>query len=183
MDKHKVCSFFGHRQIFCKDIRERLLATIENLILNGANHLIIGTHGDFDTLSLSVCRELRKIYPQIKISVVFTTLTILRKDTYDDDIGSSIADYYNDVETLIYDFEEEHFKRQIVVSNRQIVDDSDTVVCYVDFDKYQSGAKLAVKYAKKRNKAIINLFKEQDRPFYGMTEEEKKKYWDNIFKK
>lgn len=174
-----IC-FFGHRKIYCKDIKERLLTAVEEQIKNGADSFIIGTHGDFDTLSLTVCRELRNKYPQIKISVVFTTLTILKKDNYDDEIGSSIADYYKDVETMIYDIEEEHFKQQIIISNRKMIDDSDKVICYVKFKEYRSGAKRAVTYAKKQNKDIINLYKEQDSPFYGMTREEINAEWQKL---
>ncbi len=37
-------------------------------------------------------------------------------------------------------------------------DESELVVCYVDMNKGISGAKNAVKYAKKRGKQVINLF-------------------------
>lgn len=43
------------------------------------------------------------------------------------------------------------------------------VICYVDFNKQKSGAKTAVKYPLKKDKRVINLFKEEDRPFYCMS--------------
>ena len=166
----KTICFLGHRQFSARDLRERLLNEIKNNIsLNEDVLFLMGRHGEFDSLALSVCRELRKEYSKVKITVVFTSLAILRKT---EEEMYSVADMYDDVETMIYNIEEEHFKNQIVSSNKQMVDDSDIIICYVDFEKRQSGAKIAVKYAQKQNKKVINLFKEQDRPFYGMTEEE-----------
>ena len=167
----KTICFLGHRQFFAKDLHERLSEEIKNNISPDEDVLfLMGRHGDYDKLALSVCRDLRKEYPKVKITVVFTSLAILRKP---EEEMYSVADMYDDVDTMIYNIEEEHFKNQIVSSNKQMVDDSDTVICYVDFSKRQSGANIAVKYAQKQNKKVINLFKEQDRPFYGMTEEEK----------
>lgn len=167
-----IC-FFGHRNLWGKDIRERLKKQLESH-LDDEVHCFVGTHGDFDSLALSVCRELRKTY-KMKITVVFTSLNVLKKDK---DLEYSIADNYDDVETMIYDIEEEHFKNQIVVSNRRMVDDCDIVICYVDMKEYRSGAKRAVNYAKRQGKQIINLFQEQDRPFYGMTKEEIEAEWE-----
>lgn len=172
-------TFFGHRELFNRDIRNRLKAEIEKY-LGEDIHCIIGTHGEFDSLALSVCRELRRSYPNIKITVVFTTLNVLQKG---EDELCSTADLYNDVETAIYDIEEEHYKRQIIVSNQRMVDDSDMVICYVDMERYQSGAKKAVKYALKKGKQVINLFKEEDKPFYGMTREEIDALWEETKKK
>ena len=174
----KVC-FFGHRNLWGRNIKDRLLKQVES-ICDDEVHCLIGTHGEFDGLALSVCRELKRKYSNLKVTVIFTSLNILKKDK---DSEYSIADYYDDVETMIYDIEEEYFKNQIVVSNRKMVDDSDIVICYVDMKEYRSGAKKAVNYAKKQGKQIINLFDEKDRPFYGMTEEEKQAEYKKLFKK
>lgn len=169
-------SFFGHRNLWGRDIKDRLYNEVAKFVqTNEEISFLIGTHGEFDSLTLSVARELRKIYHNIKITVVFTTLTILRRDS---ETEYSIADYYDDVETMIYDIEDEHFKNRIIASNRRMVDDSDIVICYVDMQEYQSGAKRAVKYAIKQNKQVINIFKDSDRPFYGMSKEEILKEWE-----
>ncbi len=149
-------TFFGHREVFSRNIKERLKVEIKKH-LDEDIHCIIGTHGEFDRLALSVCRELRRSHLNIKITVVFTTLNVLQRGKNQ---LLSRADLYNDVETLIYDIEEEYFKRQIIVSNRRMVDDSDMVICYVDTKRYRSGAKKAVKYAEKQGKRVINLFRE-----------------------
>lgn len=53
-------AFIGHRQIFAKDIDERLLAAIDIEIAGGCKSFTMGTHGEFDMLALRACRRLRK---------------------------------------------------------------------------------------------------------------------------
>ena len=56
LNKEYEIVFFGHRKIFKeKEIRQRLLDCIEQHILNGAKRFKVGTHGEFDSLALSVC--------------------------------------------------------------------------------------------------------------------------------
>ena len=177
----KTIALFGHRRLWGKDIRERLTNVIKTEIEKYDEvNFLIGNHGDFDSLTLSVCRELRKSYPQIKITVVFTSLHIMVK--HKDELFTTL-DLYKDVQTMMYEIEEEHYKNQIVVSNRRMVDDSDLIICYVDMNEYRSGAKRAIKYAIKQNKPVINIFSEQDKPFYGMTSEEIDKEWEKIKRK
>lgn len=82
----------------------------------------------------------------------------------------------------MYEIEEEHFKRQIIISNRKMINDCDVLICYVNKKRNPSGAKLAMNYAKRKGLKIINLYKETDEPTYGMTEDEKQKYYDNLDK-
>ena len=175
----KTIAFFGHRHILDTKIRERIKNEIEINLCDDIQCLI-GVHGEFDRLALSVCRELRESYPQIKIIVVLTSLNIFKKSTSN---ASSIMEIYRDVETMIYDIEDEHFKKHIVVSNRKMVDDCDLVICYVDMKKSKSGAKRAINYAKKKGKKIINLFRDEDRAFYGMSEQEIEAEWNKFIKK
>lgn len=169
----KTVAFFGHRLLWGREIRERVKKEIESN-LNEDVCCLVGTHGEFDSLVLSVCREIKKDFPYLKITVVFTSLNVLQKrkgEIYSD------ADMYKDVDTVIYDIEEEYYKKQIEISNRKMVDESDLIICYIDKERRNSGAKKAVAYAIKQGKRVINLFQEQDRPFYGMTSEEKEKKW------
>ena len=168
----KVC-FVGHRQIFDRSIRERLKIAIENEIKNGCKFFTMGTHGEFDELALSVCRELRKSYKDIKIEVVITSLKKIEKQLlYDDEFGKEYEIPYSDVSTIMYEIEETHFKKQITESNHQMIDDCDTLICYVNKKHNPSGAKHAMNYAKRKGLKIINLYNEQDEPTYGMTKEQ-----------
>ncbi len=147
-------SFFGHRRLFDSNVEERLYAELVNIAeTNDAVSLLIGTHGEFDRLALSVAREIRRTYANVRISVVLTSLSLLRKGE-----GCAAIAYYNDVQTVVYDIEEEFYKKRITATNRKMVDDSDVVICYANMQEYRSGAKDAVKYAMRQNKRIINLF-------------------------
>ena len=174
---NRMCSLFGHSRLWkSEEVAERLYAELELLVSEGILVFQVGTHGEFDKVALSQLRRLRRSHPDIKISVVFTTLTILTPDKD----GNSRVMGYEDVEVTTYPIEEVHFKNQIVVNNQMMVDQSDVILCCVDFAEYRSGAKRAVKYAQKQGKRIINVFKESDRPFYGMTQEEKDEYWKKV---
>ena len=90
---------------------------------------------------------------------------------------------YDDVKTIMYDVEDEHFKRQITISNRQMIDTCDTIICYVDKKRAPSGAKTAMNYAKRQGLKVVNLYDEQDEPTFGMTKKEREEYYKNLFKK
>ncbi len=169
-------AFIGHRQVFYTDkVKERLQTVIEQCIADGCSHFLIGTHGDFDQMALNACRTARKVHPDIKIEVILTSYhTIEKKDS---------LDYvpYQDVETTIFDIEHLHFKQQITESNKQMIDKCDTLICYVDKAHNPSGAKKAMNYAKRKGLRIINLFREEDSPTFGMTEDEKNEYWNRLF--
>lgn len=183
----KVC-FIGHRRIGFGDIRSKLKEAVLQKLKDGCRFFTMGTHGEFDEMALSICRELRKDYPDIEIVVVITSLQKIKKELlYDDEWGKEYFIPYNDVKTTMYNIEETHYKRQIIESNHQMIDECDTVICYVNKKNSYSGAKYAWQYAKKKGKEIINLYDEKDEPTYGMTEEEKKEYykkfWESIKKK
>lgn len=170
-------AFIGHRSVLYGDIKKRLQTVIEERIAEGCKVFTMGTHGEFDEMALSACRSARIIHPEIKIEVVLTSYHSVEKKTEFDSVP------YQDVETVMYDIEDEHFKRQIIMCNRQMIDTCDTLICYVDKKRSPSGAKTAMNYAKRKGLKIINLFREEDNPTFGMTDEEKKKYWDELFEK
>lgn len=159
MFKKKVC-FIGHRHIYnYKEIREKLYNIVEEEIKNGCKFFTMGTHGEFDEMALSVCRELRKIYTDIEIEVVITSFkTIEPIIDHDPIFGDEKYIPYSDVKTTMYDIEEEHYKRKIIVSNQQMIDNCDTLICYVNPTKTYGGAILAYKYAKKKGLQLVNLY-------------------------
>lgn len=154
----KIC-FIGHRRIGFGPIRERLKSAIEKKVKEGCRFFTMGTHGEFDELALSVCRELRKTYTDIKIEVVITSLKKIEKQLlYDDEFGKEYETPYSDVSTTMYEIEDSHYKRQIIESNHQMIDNCDTLICYVNKKHNPSGAKLAMNYAKRKGLEIINLY-------------------------
>lgn len=167
-------AFIGHRQVcFIEKVKERLQNAIEQCINDGCSHFLMGTHGEFDKMALDACRFARKQHPNINIEVVLTSYHIIEK--------KDSLDYvpYQDVETVIFDIEDLHFKQQITASNRQMIDECDTLICYVDKKQNSSGAKTAMNYAQRKGLEIINLFIEEDSPTFGMTADEAKIYWKN----
>ncbi|MGN1221808.1 MAG: SLOG family protein [Christensenellales bacterium] len=151
----EIISLFGHSFVYNQSsVRQRLCECLEKLILQGAKKFLVGAKGGFDNLALNVLRQLKQKYEHICICVVLTSLYILKKDEF----GFSRADGYNDVETFVYDIEEEHYKNRITKSNKKMIDDSNIVVCYVDEVAKYSGAKQSFCYAKKQNKKVIDIF-------------------------
>ena len=155
----KTC-FIGHRHIYnYKETREKLYNIVKEEIKNGCKFFTMGTHGEFDEMALSVCRELRKIYTDIEIEVVITSFkTIEPIIDHDPIFGDEKYIPYSDVKTTMYDIEEEHYKRKIIVSNQQMIDNCDTLICYVNPTKTYGGAILAYKYAKKKGLQLVNLY-------------------------
>lgn len=155
----KIC-FIGHRQIYnYKKIREKLYNIVEEEIKNGCEFFTMGTHGEFDEMALSVCRELRKVYTNIEIEVVITSFKEIEPIIdYDPIFGDEKYIPYSDVKTTMYDIEEEHYKRRIIVNNQKMIDNCNTLICYVNPTKTYGGAIIAYKYAKKKGLQIVNLF-------------------------
>ena len=60
-----------------------------------------------------------------------------------------------------------------------MIDTCDALICYVDEKAYRSGAKTAMRYAKRKGLRIINLYDEKDKLFYA-TDEELSVKWKEI---
>lgn len=149
----KVC-FMGHRSINKMLIHEKLEQVIKELIKNGNDKFIMGNHGDFDNLSLSICRKLKREFVHIKIEVVIGSLNPLTRKKNEDDFINP----FRDVQTVFYDVEHVHFKRRLIEINKRMVNECDILVCYVDERKNYGGARLIKGYAEKKGLRIINLF-------------------------
>lgn len=158
----RVC-FIGHRNLSpYQNVNEKLKTAIKREIDLGCRNFIMGTHGEFDRLALSLCREFRRLNKDIEIEVVITSLNMIKKKIIKDEIfGNEIITPFSDVKTIMYEIEDEHFKRRITSSNLQMINDCDTLICYVNENSYRSGAKTAMKYAKKKGIKIVNLYKEE----------------------
>ena len=169
MEIRRVC-FIGHRSIGLGPIRERLKSAIVEQINNGCKFFTMGTHGEFDEMALSVCRELRSIHKDIEIEVVLTSyhkiknklLQAIKNEDGEIEIIHENYNFYDDVKTIMYDTHDEHFKIQITMSNRQMIDTCDCIICYVNKDKAKSGAKTALNYATKQGLKIVNLYDKND---------------------
>ena len=170
-------AFIGHRKVyFSYKVKKRLEIAIDEQVKSGCKVFTMGTHGEFDSMALSACKKARASNPDIEINVVITSYHLIEKKNEYDYVP------YQDVNTLMYEIEDEHFKRRITKSNRYMIDDCDTLICYVDKTKNPSGAKSTMNYAQKKGIKIINIFNEKDNPTFNMSAEEKNAYFDKILK-
>ncbi len=171
----KTCCFFGHSFVDDKSkMQTRLIEQLKQCIAEAYNRFIIGSHGSFDKLCLSTCIEIKKQYQNIEINLVVTSLSYISKPA--DEI-----EYTPPYDICIYDIEEEYYLNRITKSNRRMAEESDLIICCIDYNKGKSGAKTSVNYAKKLGKEIINLYDPKDNRFYGMSKEEKDAELKNFF--
>ena len=68
MQTHKVCSFFGHREInITEELKQKTRETIENLIKNNyVSTFIFGSRSNFNYLCHLLVTELKDKYSYIK---------------------------------------------------------------------------------------------------------------------
>ena len=158
--KFYTLAIFGNRFVLNHQIaKEKLYNYLKLKLKYTAVRVLIGTHGDFDNLALSVCKRIMEGNSDLHISLVFTSQKRLVKELQmDESVG-----YYKNIETMMYDIDNVHYKRQILLSNQQMVDNSDEVVVYDrGINTYFSGINKVIKYAQKQNKLITNLFDQND---------------------
>ena len=101
-------AFIGHRNLWEQniEIRQNLYKEVEKQILNGCRFFTMGTHGDFDKLALSVCRQLRKTYQDIEIEVVITSFKTIEPIIEHDKIFEDEKFIpFKDVRTVMYEIE------------------------------------------------------------------------------
>ncbi len=152
-DKLTVC-LFGHRIIEDYITVEAKLYELLRIITQRESReieFLIGRNGDFDQITASVIRKLKK---ETGNENLFLTLVLpyetaeLRNNT------EAFESYYDSIE-ICEASADCNFKYAIVARNRDMVDRSDMVVVYVKNES--GGAYQALKYAEKNQKRIINL--------------------------
>ena len=145
----KACCGFGHRTVLT-NIEDKLYEAVLKAAEEGCLTFYTGAMGDFDALFASSVRKVKKQHPAIKLICV--------KPYFTNDLNTD-SEYY----AAMYDdviippaIIGVHYKAAIKERNRWIVDNSDVVISYVVRD--YGGAATAVKYAKRCNKPVINLY-------------------------
>lgn len=147
----KKCCAFGHRELY-QNIDKELKSALINLIENdGVTVLMTGGNGQLDRKFLSIVRELKNTFKQIKLFLV--------KPYFSGELNTN-KDYYE----IMYDdviIPDElagcHYKSAITKRSRWMIDKCDFVIdcTYRDF----GGAVDAIKYAKRKNKTVIEIKK------------------------
>lgn len=73
MQKHKICSFFGHRNVIpTEELKNKIKNVVKKLIVeDGVLTFLFGSRSNFDNLCNIVVSELKTEFPNINI-VCFT---------------------------------------------------------------------------------------------------------------
>jgi len=135
-----TCTFFGHRDT-TKDIEEKLKVVLLDLILNkSVTRFLVGYQGNFDRITLSILKEIKKAQPHIEFEVVLAYL----------------SDNCEDCPT-IYPEGLENVPKRFAISarNKWMIDKSDFVVTCVC--RSFGGAAQFKELAIKKGKRVIEL--------------------------
>ncbi len=137
-----VAAFFGHKDT-PSTVKPLLEQTVQRLIEeNEKITFLVGTHGAFDRMTQGVLKEASERYPGISCYIVLSYLPV-NNEQYE-------------LPTLFPEGAECVLKRYAIsFTNNYMVNECDTVVCYIAHD--WGGAAQFVEKAKKKGKAIINL--------------------------
>lgn len=148
-------SFFGHRD-FCEHHKcEEKLEEIIRSAISSHNYVnfLVGRNGEFDIFASSVIKRIKKEREEnyfINLTLVLPYMTSEFKNN-----AEYFEKYYDTIEICsVSQFA--HFKSAITLRNREMVDRSDMVVCFVKHPG--GGAAATLHYAKSIGKNIINLF-------------------------
>ena len=154
--KDKTCCFFGHRKINeTEELKSKLIEIIEKLIVDEkVDKFLFGSKSRFNSLCLELVTEIKEKYPHIKRIYV-------RAEYLD------INEHYKNY--LLESYEDTYYPEKMLNSGRaayvernyEMIDNSH--YCIVCYDKQnapttrKSGTKIALDYAVKKGKQIINI--------------------------
>lgn len=175
MEKHKVCSFFGHRKIGANNnLKHRVKDCVEDMIIkHNVQTFLFGSKSSFNDLCHLVVSELKEKYPNIK-RICYTckseTCTLEHERLELEKIYSRVLN--KEIHLLGFEEEFEHKtkynagKLSYIKRNQAMINDSDFCVFYYNTDympsaKTNSGTKIAYEYAVRKNKLITNLFQNE----------------------
>lgn len=146
-------AFFGHRYIDnTLQIEEQLEKYIYKLIdENEYVDFIVGRNGDFDRLVSSTVTRIRKNY---RSDNSFLTLILPYHTAEYINNQEFFEKYYSDIE-ISFKASKAYPKSAFQIRNREMVDKSDLILCYVE--EKRGGAYNTIQYAIRKGKEIINL--------------------------
>ena len=154
--KRNVCCFIGHRTIKeTEELRTKLTETIEKLIIDeGIDTFLFGSKSRFNDLCLELVTKLKEKYPQIKRIYVRAEYPVI-----DDRYKAYLLKNYEDTY-----YPERLFgagKAIYVERNYEMIRESELCIVYYNKSELpstrKSGTEIAVDYAVKHGKRIINV--------------------------
>lgn len=148
----KICSFFGHRDItVSEELKIKLNKEILHLLKIGFECFYFGGFGMFDHLCWQLVTELKSDYPNIRRVFCLSDPRHTRLSKRPKYLKNT------DYEEFIYlTLDSDYWYSRIYYRNCEMINQSEFVIFYA-FEKENSGAYKAYKYAKKIKKNLINL--------------------------
>lgn len=154
--KEKTCCFFGHRKINeTEELKSKLIEIIEKLIVEKqVDTFLFGSKSQFNSLCLELVTEIKQKYPHIKRVYVRAEYP---------DINEQYTNY------LLESYEDTYYPEHIrssgraayVERNYEMINKSKYCIVYYDEPNAptirKSGTKIALDYAVKKEKRIINI--------------------------
>lgn len=151
-------AFIGHRKIEKTEILKRKLTDVITALIEEerADTFLFGSKSAFDDICLEVVTQLKKYYHHIKRIYVRSIYEYI-----DQSYARYLLTLYD--QTFFPDKVSGAGYRSYVKRNQVMIDACDVLITYFNKD-YQlsagkrSGTKLAVEYAHKKQKRLINLY-------------------------
>lgn len=182
MEKHKVCSFFGHRKItVTEELKRKIREVIEDLVTKqNVLTFLFGSRSDFNDLCHLIVTELKELNPKIeRICYTCRNETCILENEKEKWQNLLCNLQKKEITLLCYEKEQEHTtkfiarKASYIERNQAMIDDSDYCLFYYDtnykpplkkyskqsigFYQSKSGTALAYAYAKRKKKVLINV--------------------------
>lgn len=154
--QRKTCCFFGHRTINeTEELKSKLIEVIEKLIVDEkVDTFLFGSKSRFNGLCQEIVTEIKEKYPYI------SRVYVRAEYPY-------ISEHYRNY--LLKSYEDTYYPEKIMNAGRTIyverncemIDNSHYCIVYYDAQNApvtrKSGAKIALDYAIKKGKNIINV--------------------------
>ena len=153
--ENNTCCFIGHRTVEATEKMKSFLSqTVEKLITEeNVDTFLFGSRSEFNTIALDIVTKIKEKYPLIK------RIYVRAEYPYIDDHYTSY---------LLKSYDETYFPEKIIGAGRavyvernyEMINQSKFCVFYYDASlcdpKRKSGTKIALDYAVKNNKTVIN---------------------------
>ena len=147
-----IISFVGHAFIPSAELLKNRVKEILRASVNEGEKVTfyIGGYGDFDRISASCCKDLKREHLDVEIVLVLPYLSFSKEGK----LGSLIESGAYDA-TLFPPIE--NVPKQFAISRRNewMIENSDLIIAFVKND--YGGAYKSLRFAKRKNKKIINL--------------------------
>ena len=149
MHMHKICAFFGHRDVVLSSYDKSVLEKVCRKLIDEEEvyEFWFTKDGECDFYARQVLVEMRENnYPEIDVC-------ILPAYSLSDGLFDVLSDKYQ----LLFPGELYHipWKAAIVKRNEYMVKNADIILCYIK--RHYGGAYKAVKLAEKLKKKVINI--------------------------